>query len=168
MYTIQQLQAADYLLKMIMKDDLSPLKEKSLKLVIELNGDYWYGDFINFQNNYPIQYFIDNFGNVEYDRFYFSGDNATKIFRKTMETYYHETRKSLYTNPFSEIHTLDLLFHTIFNLINIADIQPDDSPIYPYLLNAKSIDNKNSLSFINLENQKVNVISIIEVTNASI
>jgi len=50
-------------------------------------------------------------------------------------------------------------------LIMLADIQPDDSPIYPYLLNAKSLDGRLELPFINIGSEKVKVISLIEVPN---
>lgn len=168
MYTIQQLQAADYLLKKILNDNISPFKEKDLKIVIELNGVYWYGDFVNFKDGYPIQYFIEGDGDVNYTRFSWNDSNATKLFKKTMDTYHRETRaRAFHINPFKRISTLDLMFHTIFKLIDLSDIEPDDSPINPYLLNAHSLDRKQHLPFINLENQQIKVVSLIETTNVT-
>lgn len=166
MYTIQQLQAADFILKKILKNNDFPFKESELKLVIELNGTYWYGDFLNIKDRSPIQYFIEDDGGVDYTRLYAEGNNATLIFKKIQDTYSKEAiRPNFYTNPFRKITTIDLLFNTIFKLIKLADIQPDDSPIYPYLLNAKSLDGRLELPFINIDSEKVKVISLIEVPN---
>ncbi|KOS60877.1 hypothetical protein FJQ98_20620 [Lysinibacillus agricola] len=166
MYTIQQLQAADFLLKRLSNSDFFSFYNRKLKLVIELNGSYWYGDFVNFKDNYPIQFFIEGDGDVDYTRFYSDGINATIIFKKIIETYNAQTNKgTFYTNPFKKISTLDLLFKTIFELVDLADIKVDESPIYPYLLNARTLDGKLKLPFINLENQQINVVSFIDVTD---
>lgn len=167
MYTVQQLQAADYLLKKLIDGDLSPFSDINIKFVIDLNGTFWIGDFIQYKDGAPIQFFIHDDGDVEYTRFYSDGTNATTIFKKIMDTYRFETRKGeFYTNPFRNINTLELLFNTLLKLVNLAVIQVEDSPIYPYLLNAKSLDGKLELPFINLENQSINVVSLIEVTSA--
>lgn len=166
MYTVQQVQAADFLLKKLLIGDISPFSDLNLKFVINLNGTYWIGDFIQFKNDAPVQFFIEDDGDVEYMRFYADG---TAIFKKMMDTYRKETyRGAFYINPFKKINTLDLLFNTLFKLVDLADIQVDDSPIYPYLLNAKSLDGKLELPFINLTDQKIQVVSLIEVTNESV
>lgn len=168
MYIVQQIQAADYLLKRLLDGDISPFSDANIKFVINLNGTYWIGDFIPFKDGAPTQYFIEDDGDVNYTRFYSEGSNATTIFKKVMDTYRIQTSvNEFYTNPFKRINTLDLLFNTILKLVNLADIQAEDSPIYPYLLNAKSLDGKLELPFINLENQSINVVSLIEVTNES-
>lgn len=169
MYTVQQVQAADFLLKKLLIENISPFSDLNLKFVINLNGTYWIGDFIQFKNDAPVQFFIEDDGDVEYMRFYADGSNATAIFKKIMDTYRKETyRGAFYINPFKKIKTLDLLFNTLFKLVVLSDIQVDDSPIYPYLLNAKSLDGKLELPFINLTDQEIQVVSLIEVTNESV
>lgn len=169
MYTVQQVQAADFLLKKLINDGISPFSDRNLKFVVNLNGTYWIGDFIHFKNNAPLQYFIEDDGDVEYMRFSFDGSNATSIFKKIIDTYRKETyRGAFFINPLKKINTLDLFFNTLFKLVDLADIQIDDSPIYPYLLNAKSLDGKLELPFIDLTNQEIKVVSLIEVTNESV
>lgn len=155
MYTVQKLQAADYLLKKLIKQNSYPFYDSEIKIVIELNGKYWYGDFVPVKNGTVEQFFICDDGDVDYTRFYDDGTNAITIFKKIRDKFYSETRiSSFYINPFKNIKTLDLLFNTIFKLVDLADIQPDDSPIYPYLLNAKTLDNNLELPFINIGEQK--------------
>ncbi len=164
MYTIQQLQAADFILKKTLNNNYLPSNDSELKIVIELEGSYWYGDFVKIKDGVVVHNFIDDDGDVDYTRLDAEGNNAIAIFKKIQDTYFKEA--SQYKNdPFSKITTLDLLFNTIFKLIQLTDIQPDDSPIYPYLLNAKSLDGRLELPFINIGNEKVKVISLIEVPN---
>ena len=76
MYTLQQMQAADYLLKTLLNRFETTLLNKNLKFVIEVNNSYWYGDFINFQGE-PIQEAIDDYGHVDSVRYYPDSSKAT-------------------------------------------------------------------------------------------
>lgn len=163
MLTIYELQAADYFIKKFLNDKDFPFHNKDLKFVIEVNNQFWYGDFVNFNSGTIEQRFIDNGGEVELMRFSSDSQSATSLLKKVRDTYAHEVEKTFY-NPFRQIDELPILFETIFKLITLADIQPEDSPIRPHLLNAKSLDGKLELPFINLENQPIIVVSLIEVT----
>lgn len=165
MYTIQQLQAADFLLKKLLLDDTMPIYDKNLKFVINLNNNYWYGDFVPFKDRSPAQLFICDDGDVELDYFSATGSNAIKVFKKIWDTYMTQISVGGFlTNPFTKIHTYDLLFNTILKLVDFSEIEIDDSPMYPYLLNAQSIDSKLTLPFINIGNEEVKLVSLIEVT----
>ena len=69
MYTVQQLQAFDYLLKRITRNSNSPLHGKELKLIVELNASLWYGDFLPTDNGRLVQKFVDKDGDVEQEIF---------------------------------------------------------------------------------------------------
>lgn len=160
MYKIQELQAIDFLLKKLLSSNSSNFYGKNLKFVIEFKGSYWYGDFINFKDGSASQFFVEVDGDVDYTRFYSKGLEATPIFKKILEAYEKKTQN---LNPFLKISTLDLLFKTLLDLVDSTDINSDDSPIYPYLLNAHSLDNKLRLPFLRMSPQDINVVSLIEV-----
>lgn len=158
MYTVQQLQIAEYLLKSQLADEPYYAKEnKTLKIVIENLSNYWYGDFITFEREQITQYEITS--GIRKEVYTYANSNFIK---KIWDEYYSvENRLTYYTNP----KYLTLLFHKLLEIISKINIQPDDSPIYPYLLNAKSLDGRLELPFINIGNEKVKVISLIEVPN---
>lgn len=110
------------------------------------------------------QYFFENC-EIDYDRYHADGSNAIYAFKKIHDAYTIETRSARRRAPLFVIDNLDLLFNTIFKLVELADIQPDDSPIRPYLLKAKSLDGNLELPFINLENRPIHVVSLIDITN---
>lgn len=149
MYTVQQLQAADYLLKSVLSDTSY---ENDIKLVIEFNGSYWYGDFVNYEHDSVWQF---SGRRTEYFDF-----GNTTLLRKIWDTYSNATfRLDNYVHP----NYFGLLFSKLFELIENANILPSDSPIFPYLLNAKSLDGKLELPFINIGKQTVQVISFMEI-----
>lgn len=163
MYTIFELQAADFLLKKLAYDNVLPFKEKQLKLVVCLSGNYWYGDFVDMNDGLPYQKFIDNDGETDYNRFHFSGSNAVNVFKKIYDVYATETRpREFYSNPFKTME-LDMLFESVLKLVGLAKITNEDSPIRPYLLNARSLDGKLQLPFINMPFENIDVVSIIEI-----
>lgn len=84
MYTIQQLQAADYLLKLITQDKETAFFKKNLKLVVFTMNNYWYGDFITLTGNKPSQSFINGSGVIEIVSFYSSGNTAEPFFQKNI------------------------------------------------------------------------------------
>ncbi len=156
MYTIQQLQAADYFLKSILgeKSDIN----RNLKFIIELNNTLWYGDFVNFQNDSVVQCELINKDPCSVT---YSTKNTTFI--EKLWTAYNAN--PINVTPLINPKYLELLFTKILEIIEKSNIQPDDSPIYPYLLNAKSLDGRWELPFIDLRNEKVKVISLMEIKN---
>lgn len=163
MITIQEAQAMDYLLKWMLSHERFPLVDKNLKLVIDLNRSHWYGDFVNYESGHTRQLFIDDSGSVENTWLYSTGSNATSILHKIKMQYSEEVKRFNWGNPFLQMSDLPLLFNTLTKLVKLAGIQQDDSPIYPYLLNAKSLDGKQSLPFLNLDGDTIKVVSIIEL-----
>ncbi len=163
MFTIQEMQAMDYLLKWLLKQDRFPFVDKNLKLVINVHGTNWTGDFINYSKGDVQQFYIDDAGDVENCWLYSTGSNATAVFHKIRETYNMQMSNLPYGNPFAKINNLSLLFNTLTKLVRLAEIEKDDSPVYPYLLNAKSLDGKLELPFINLDGETIAVVSIVEL-----
>jgi hypothetical protein len=162
MYSVQQLQALDYLLKRITSDSSYPLFQKNLKLVIEINNQYWYGDFVQLDGTRAFQLFIDNSGDVEKVTLSPADSNASNILKKVWKAY-SSTITTNWSNPFKKINNLPLLFESLTKILDRADITNEDSPFSPYLFNAKLINSNITLPFINLGEEKIKLISLIEV-----
>ncbi|MEC1744157.1 hypothetical protein [Schinkia azotoformans] len=166
MYSIQQLQALDYLLKRITNESSFALYQKNLKLVVEINNSLWYGDFVQTKDSYATQLFIDDVGDIEYDSFSATGSNAAFILKKIWDSFYKMATKDnsrFWINPFQKITDLPLLFETLTKVLNSTEMDEDRSPFHPYLLNAKSLDGNIQLPFINLTGEQIKLKSIIEI-----
>lgn len=164
MYSITELQVLDYLLKRITNLNDLPLFEKDLKLVIELNSSYWYGDFIQMESRQPFQKQIDSGGDLGKKYFYLDNlrDNAPiaktwKIFAEYAEL------NNFFSNPFLRIDDLPLLLIELLKLLDQADVKNETSKLYPYFLNANCLENEMYFPFIHLGNEKYKIVSIIEV-----
>lgn len=164
MYSIEQLQALDYLLKRITNEKPNALFGKNLKLVVEINNSFWYGDFIQLDGNLAFQLCIEDDGDISRVSYSPYGNNSPTLLHKIWETYSKETTNNhFFSNPFKKMDDLPLLFNSLCRLITLAEITAEDSkPFHPYLYNAKSIDRDLSLPFINLADEKIKLISIVE------
>lgn len=162
MYTVQELQAADYFIKKFINEKNFPFQNKKLQFVINLDGTLWHGDFVSLKNGTAEQRFIADDGDIDLVCFYNEGSNATSIFKKVKDSYTNHAGQ-MFINPFRKINELPLLLNTVMKIIKFADIKPEDSPIYPYLLNAKSFDGKLELPFIDLTNEPIKIVSLIEI-----
>lgn len=168
MYSVEQLQALDYLLKRITLVDSYPVFRKNLKLVVEINNSFWYGDFLQMDGVSAKQLFIDDSGDVECDKFYATGSNANALLKQIWDTYVGAARNELnpfWTDPFRRIDNLPLLFEALTRILDLTKFVEDSSPFHPYLLDAHSLDGTLHLPFINLKDEKVKLVSIIEVKN---
>ncbi|OAT71304.1 hypothetical protein [Parageobacillus thermoglucosidasius] len=165
MYSVQQLQALDYLLKRITSEPSYPVFKKNLKLVIEVHNQYWYGDFVQLDGTRAFQLFIDNSGDVEKVSLSPADSNAVNILTKIWKAYSF-TAKTNWSNPFEKINNLPLLFEALTKILDRTDITNEDSPFSPYLFNAKLINSNVTLPFINLGEEKIKLISLIEVDDA--
>ncbi|PZM62574.1 hypothetical protein [Paenibacillus dendritiformis] len=164
MFKLEQLQALDYLLKRIISDNSYALYEKNLKLVIDVNGTLWYGDFIQIDGISAYRPFIDDDGDIETDKFGPTRTNSA-LLKCIWDSYsLHADRQSpFWSNPFRKIDSLPFLFESLLKVLRLTEIPEDCSPFYPYLLNAKSVDGKMELPFINLEGEQIKLVSIIEI-----
>lgn len=168
MYTIPQLQALDYLQKRITNDSSAPIYQMRLNLVVEITGVPWYGDFVIVENNSVIQWVIDDQGDIERVKFQPTGSNAVILLKQIWDTFTEvSTPKShFHSNPFKKekIRHLPLLFDSVLKLLHQSGISRDTpTPFHQYLLNAKSLDGRFSLPFVNLTNDMIKLVSIIEV-----
>jgi hypothetical protein len=162
MYTVQQLQALDYLLKRITKENSYRLFQKNLKFVVDLNHSFWYGDFIEMNGLSVVQLFIDDLGEIERDTL---SPAAVSPLKQIWDSYIAAVKSNspFWSNPFKNMENLPLLFDTLIKILNQADLGDAPSPFYPYLLNAKSLDGKMELPFINLAGERIKLVSIIEI-----
>ncbi|MEV2910267.1 hypothetical protein ABNF65_16950 [Paenibacillus larvae] len=168
MYAIHELQGLDYLLKTITKEQSYALYQRNLKLVVELNNSYWYGDFVEMENEFVKQLYIDHLGDVdiEYQHPIKYGTTLLKKVFETFRTTLEEMPKSQFDyNPFHNLDNLPLLFETIVKVLNKANITDVSTSLRPYMLNAHKIDSKQSLPFINLKDERINLVSIIDITD---
>lgn len=163
MFTIQETQAMDYLLKWMLSTERFPLAEKNLKLVIDVHGSLWHGDFVNYELGHTRQWSFGDAGDLENTWLYSNGSSTISILHKIKKQYSDEVNRFQWGNPFLKMSDLPLLFNTLTKLVKMADIQQDDSPFYPYLLNAKSLDGKHCLPFLNLDGETIKIITIIEL-----
>ncbi|ALA12456.1 hypothetical protein ABNB59_14760 [Paenibacillus larvae] len=170
MYTIQQLQALDFLVKSITKTNGYALYQRNLKLVIELNNSYWYGDFVEMENRQVRQLYIDHLGDIECDSYHArDGNKPTTILKQISETFDKTLeglpKSNFGRNPFTKLDNLPLFFETIVKVLSEAKITEVPTPFRPYLLNAHTIDGKFHLPFIDLENERIKLVSIIDITD---
>ncbi|WP_311847765.1 hypothetical protein [Paenibacillus larvae] len=169
-YTVQQLQALDFLVKTITNHNSYTLYNKNLKLVIELNNSYWYGDFIEMENRQVRQPYIDHLGDIEYEYFHSHlGGNPTTILKQISEAFSRklESFQTKYSDhsPLTKLNNLPLFYETIVKTLDEAEITEESTPFRPYLLNAHTIDGNSHLPFINLEGEKIKLVSIMEITD---
>ncbi|TYS67025.1 hypothetical protein FZC76_15975 [Sutcliffiella horikoshii] len=168
--SIQQLQSIDFILKRItLNSDYPLLYKKNLKLVVEINDSYWYGDFVRMEGSKVFQYYIDNAGDVEVNNFSVTGSNAVPTLSKIWKAYTEATKGSegyhYFSNPFKSISDLPLLFDTLLWLLSSSEVDNEDSSIFPYLHNARKIDNTLELPFIYLKDELIKLISIVEIND---
>jgi|GEM_PF-2129964 len=169
MYSVQQLQALDYLLKKLTSHYSTNkfLNGKNLKFVVELNNTYWYGDFVQIDKNKNfIQEQVDQSGDISTDRLYISHlPHIVKISESLTQFAKGENNPYYWTNPLQTLKSLPLLFQILTNILKDAEPVEDntESLLYPYLLNPRSFDGK-KLDFINLSHEEqIKLVSIIEV-----
>lgn len=165
MYTIQELQAADFLLKKITHDNPKLFDGKRFKFVISIHEKYWYGDFIEFIDDCVSQKKINDFGTYKVETFGYAGDYPCLAFKKIYDIFLKQYRMHHgFRDPFTFADSEILIFETLLNLVRMADIQSEDSPIRPYLLNARSLDGESRLPFIKIPTGNIDVVSLIEVS----
>ncbi|MGF9822561.1 hypothetical protein ABE430_20405 [Brevibacillus agri] len=166
MYSVEQLQALDYLLKRITREDSFAFYNKNLKLVVEYKNMLWYGDFLEMDGSTASQLFIGDDGLIERERYYPTGSNAISPFKQIWDSFVAlavKADKHWWSNPFKKITDLPLLFETLIKILERADIPDGCSAFRPYLLNAQTVDGTLRLPFINLGGEKIQLVSIIEL-----
>ncbi|GGF72987.1 hypothetical protein GCM10010912_17760 [Paenibacillus albidus] len=170
MYTIEQLQACDFLLKKITSDrQCTKLFQKNLKLVVEIDSSYWFGDFVDFDGRRISQQSFDDQGDPVIKQYSSTGSETLQSLKGIWEAYASfvkpQSADPFWNNPLIWVDSIPLLFNTLTKILDIANLKDSESPLFPYLFNAKNLDKGIELPFINLAERKINLISIIEVTN---
>ena len=165
MFTVEQLQAMDYLLKRITLNDSYALFDKKLHLVVEINNKYWFGDFVKMNKSIPQENFIDDSGDIESVSFYATGSNRTVLLSNTWDAYISaaEPRYDFDSNPFKTMDDLSLLLDSLKRIMARVELPDNCSPFRKQLHNVKSLDGSMQLPFIDLSDTQLNLVSIIEV-----
>lgn len=164
MYSVPQLQALDFLLKRLLHQGDYSFSKKKLKFVISLDQKYWTGDFLTLDKIAVVQEFITDFHSVVIDKYYAVGNNCIPLLANIWKQYTDVSKSHAYReDPFASIDELPLLFDTLLKLLERADIKPDQSPFFPYLLNARALDGSLELPFLHIGDRKVDLVSLIEV-----
>ena len=171
MYTIEQLQGLEYLMKRILNSGHSPLHKAPLKLVIENAGKLWYGDFLNVEGRYVQHSSVSDYGFVQTDQ-YAPTSNRSGI--AVLETIWASFRAHAAEDgtlsrqdPFSYIKEPGLFLDTLLKLVDLADWEGVESPFRPHLLNAQSVDGSIQLPFLILEPGPIRLVSLISVETES-
>ncbi|SHG82563.1 hypothetical protein [Virgibacillus chiguensis] len=164
MQSIIQFQALDFLLKRIANQPNFEMYDKNLKLVVEINGTIWAGDFVNF-NSCPYQLYVDSIGQVDEEYFYSDEDPSTSFVTKTWKEFLNHFKSDFSGLYLARVDDLSLLFKELKSFIESLDFEGYETPINPYLLNAKSLNENIELPFLNIENTEVKLISLIEVND---
>ncbi|MBA9026815.1 MULTISPECIES: hypothetical protein [Bacillaceae] len=161
MYSVQQLQALDYLLKRVITNGEFNFYRRDLKFVINYKDVLYTGDFLQMNGSSAYQSFIDDDGEVEQYRF--SPDKGTKLLIDIWQSYLEEITR-LFLNPFKRINDIPLLYNTLIKILNMAELDEESSPFYPYLLNVRTLDNTIQLPFLDLTGELVKIVSIVDCT----
>lgn len=161
MFSIQRAQCIDYLLKIIAMNPASILHNKNPKLVINLNGTMWYGDFVQTNSNFIIQPYIDGYGDIEPKYFSVNEENSEPLFKTLWNAYSDFARRN--RRATLNCSNFSLLFDTLVKITDDLELETYPSPLFPHLLNVKSFDGSQQLPFINLSGEdQIKLISIIE------
>jgi hypothetical protein len=164
MYTVQQIQAADYLLKRLryqLGND-SEILSKNFQFVINAYNNLWSGDFVYIERTDIVYESLQADGYVDKSYLY-SNDQNWHLIRKSMDSLNKFLPKgSFYRNPFQSIKSPDQLHKIIFEIVENAEIVSSDSPLPPYLFNPVPLNSAVAMPFIFLGNEKYQVVSIVE------
>lgn len=155
LYSVEQLQAVDYLLKRTKSS-----RQKDLKLVIEHNNTFWYGDFVQLKGTRLQQDLIEYDG---VDNQHSHDLSNIPLVYSLFKSYIDYRDQPFCRSPLENPTKLSTTYIFINNLLKGIDSKRSDNPLYPFLLDARTLDGKCQLPFLNLEGQKLNFVSIIEV-----
>lgn len=159
MYSIKQLQGMDYLLKKMTRTNSFKVFQKDIKMVVKIDGELWYGDFLNYGSHYVMQHYIDDFGGEEYKNY--DPSNEEDVLKPTWNKYSDSAH--FFHNPFQRTDNLSLIYYHLTMLIESIPYDNFETPFYPYLFNATLVKDKIiQLPFIKISDY-IPVISLIEV-----
>lgn len=163
-YTVQQIQAADYLLKRLryqLGND-SEILSKNFQFVINVYNNPWSGDLVCIERTAIIYESLQADGFVDKSYLY-PNDQDWKLIEKTNKSLKEFLPNGNFSsNPFQSIKSPALLHKIIFEIIENAEIVSSDSPLPPYLFNAMHFNSKEEIPFIFLGKEKYQVISLVE------
>lgn len=154
LYSVEQLQAVDYLLKRTQTS-----RQVDLKLVIDCNNTFWYGDFVQLKGNRLQQDLIEYDG---VDSLHSYDLSTIPLAYSLFKSYIAYREQPFCISPLENPTNLSTTYIFINNLLKEINPKKSDNPLYPFLFNARTLDGKCQLPFLNLEGEKLNFVSIIE------
>lgn len=165
-HNIYQLQALDYVLKRILGNSNNiNLYGRDIKLVVSLDGDYWYGDFVQMQNRNSTAAIQRKYGNDGYSDDYSYNNSDIESFKLAWEAYVSTIPTgSFSSNPYYTMQDLPNLYSYISKVAEYLNVGSEfESPLHPYLLNAKTVKGDLKLPFIDLRNKEIELVSLVEL-----
>ena len=159
LFTPQQLQALDFLLKMISEQ----LKAGcDLKPVVEFGGQLWHGDFVKVESTYIKQIYIDRHGDLEAASYHVDRIDDFKAITSSWKQYRKDLLRFI---KLANAENTAYLHNDLVKLIISCTTGEETSVLHPYLYNAKSIDGKTSLPFIDLTGERIRLVSIVRISH---
>jgi len=156
MYTIPQLQALDFLLKIISAEPDSD----EFKPVIESSGILWQGDFVMSDRTYLKQPYIDVLGDLEVRTTSAGEHGHHDAIAKVWEYYYQKPNRLI---KLAKANNPAYLHHGLLEVLNAVTTGEEASDLHPYLFNAKSLDGKMEVPFLDLSDEKIKLVSILRL-----
>ena len=154
--SVAKLQAFDFLLKDLLSQHNHPFFEKPYKLLVEINGQYWHGDFINFKK--PE-------GNIVYD-YIANGKNVQRTLTEGNTVLISKIKQALFARwdggRLDSLKTPEAVFDFITSILEGIEFEEKDSPLPRRLLNAVS-ESGTSYPFLELDGENYSLVSLIEV-----
>ncbi|KAB2460943.1 hypothetical protein F8160_02380 [Bacillus sp. CH126_4D] len=162
MYSIQEAQAMDYLLKKLHYNGLLEhiTRDKNeLKLVIAINNRYISGDFIMFQKGSIEQYEI--VGSYEYEKVYYNNQSFT-IYAKLWSSFCNKYLPTGSNYRFKQILDLTVIFDLLNEIVGTISFVNEPIPLRPVFMNIEYFNEEKGPEFLYLGSQQIEIVSIMK------
>lgn len=182
-YSVEQLQALDFLLKTVIHNGIPENQnfKRNLKLVVERHHSLWHGNFVRVKMNSPENLdsiyqptFMNGSTCTQNQIFTANPSNETEIELELLQLAWKEFERpsngSLQPRSIRAIHNKDLsvLFTLLTEAIHDISFEHVTSPIYPYLFDAYCLNAKIRLPFLHLKGETLTLVSIIDLSDPSV
>lgn len=162
-FSMTQLQALDYLQKLLSYNPNYAINGKIFQLVVKLDEEYWTGDFVNLYGScIKLEELQTDTQIVTIEQRSPFGSKSLKQFN-TICRYYYET---LGNHPLRNVSYLPILYKLLKEILIESNVNcsDEDNQLPCYLFNARSINRKHELPFLDLTGKKIELVSMIDVT----
>lgn len=168
--TLNKLQFLDYALKSISSNSDYACFEKSLSLVVDLDGRLWSCDFVQLKRGCLFQKVLNSNGSIDDEKLSEADYPSIQFLKDKLKAYIKKFDPKEFQNfakcrviPFDTLEDWRILLEV---LISIVESIPEDQklPIKPILYNTQTLDGKYTLPFMFVdESSKFELVSLIEM-----